>query len=109
MYIPYLSQDNCASIIRTLCEDLEDPSRLLPGGYIYMGDILGDPMMVREIGRIFATAFSALKMDVVMTIETQGSPLAYAEANHLNVADVHLTRDQIEVEGLTVTIKQVLV
>ena len=107
MYIPYLSKDNCASIIRTLCEDLEDPSRLLPGGYIYMGDILGDPMMVREIGRIFATAFSALKIDVVMTIETKGIPLAYAVANHLNVPVVIVRRDPKIVEGSSVSINYV--
>src|SRR5690625_5144789 len=106
-YIPYVSQAHSTSIIRTLCEQLEDPSRLVPAEYIYMGDILGAAMMEREIGPMFATTFLGLKIDVVMTIETKGIPLAYAVANHLNVPVVIVRRDPKVVEGSSVNINYV--
>src|SRR5699024_3970889 len=42
-YIPGSSQENSIQFIDSLCEMLENPSRILPGGYLYMSDILGDP------------------------------------------------------------------
>src|SRR5690625_2964818 len=84
-----------------------DPERLLPGGYLYMSDILGDPVMVREIGHIFATTFSKLNIDVVMTIATKGIPLAYAVASFLNVPVVIVRRDPKVIEGSSVSINYV--
>ena len=42
-----------------------------------MSDLLGDPKTVREIGRVFASAFSEMDIDVVVTVATKGIPLAY--------------------------------
>src|SRR5699024_6023746 len=61
MYIPYLLEEKSKEFINGLCEKLEDPNRLLPGGYLYMNDILGDPVAVRKIGHIFASAFADLE------------------------------------------------
>ena len=52
--------------------------RLLPGGYLYLTDILGDPSIVQKAGRIIASAYANTKIDVVMTVATKGIPLAYA-------------------------------
>lgn len=106
-YIPYLSHKRSSPFIDELCEKLEDPSRLLPGGYLYMSDILGDPNMVREIGHLFATAFSELEIEVVMTIATKGIPLAYAVASFLNVPVVIVRRDPKVIEGSSVSINYV--
>ena len=106
-YIPYVSSDKGLSFINSLCNQLEDPERLLPGGYLYMSDILGDPVMVREIGHIFATTFSKLNIDVVMTIATKGIPLAYAVASFLNVPVVIVRRDPKVIEGSSVSINYV--
>ena len=38
---------------------LLDPERLLPGGYLYLTDILGDPRIVNKVGRIIASAYYA--------------------------------------------------
>src|SRR5690625_6518729 len=74
---------------------------------LYMSDILGDPVMVREIGHIFATTFSKLNIDVVMTIATKGIPLAYAVASFLNVPVVIVRRDPKVIEGSSVSINYV--
>lgn len=106
-YIPYTSEEKGHTFIEDLCVQLEDPNRLLPGGYLYMSDILGDPVMVREIGHLFATAFSTLEIDVVMTIATKGIPLAYAVASFLNVPVVIVRRDPKVIEGSSVSINYV--
>lgn len=106
-YIPSLSSEKSASFISRLCEQLEDPGRLLPGGYLYMSDILGDPLAVKKIGHIFASLFSHLKIDVVMTIATKGIPLAYAVASYLNVPVVIVRRDPKVIEGSSVSINYV--
>lgn len=56
---------------------IASPERLLPGGYLYMTDILGDPLIVQRAGRLFASAFADKPVDVVMTVATKGIPLAY--------------------------------
>lgn len=106
-YIPYVSDEKGSIFIKDLCRQLEDPNRLLPGGYLYMSDILGDPIMVRDIGEIFASTFSQLKIDVVMTIATKGIPLAYAVASFLNVPVVIVRRDPKVIEGSSVSINYV--
>lgn len=106
-YIPDFSPKRSEAIIQQLCTELEDPVRILPGGYLYMSDILGNPGMVREIGRVFASVFSRLDIDVVMTVATKGIPLAYAVAQFLNVPVVIVRRDPKVTEGSSVSINYV--
>src|SRR5699024_5134384 len=44
IYVPYMSKKQCQTFIQDLSDQLADPKRLLPGGYLYMNDILGDPI-----------------------------------------------------------------
>lgn len=106
-YIPYLSEKNTTTFIQSLCAMLQDPVRILPGGYLYMSDILGDPHIVKQIGRIFASTFSKLDIDVVVTVATKGIPLAYAVATYLHVPVVIVRRDPKVTEGSSVSINYV--
>lgn len=106
-FIPHASTKNNEKFIEKLCEMLAEPSRILPGGYLYMSDILGNPKLVREIGRIFATAFADIKIDVVMTVATKGIPLAHAVASFLQVPVVIVRRDPKVTEGSSVSINYV--
>ncbi|MFG6121007.1 MULTISPECIES: pur operon repressor [Thalassobacillus] len=106
-YIPQFSKAYSESFVSRLCERLEDPERLLPGGYLFMSDLLGDPHTVRDIGRLFASAFADKEVDVVMTVATKGIPLAYAVASYLNVPVVIARRDPKVTEGSTVSINYV--
>src|SRR5699024_2221217 len=67
-FIPENSETLSTSFIEKLCSKLEDAERILPGGYLYMSDLLGDPKTVRKIGRVFASAFSDKDIDVVVTV-----------------------------------------
>lgn len=103
-YIPYMSTEKSTHFIKELCKKLEDPERILPGGYLYMSDLLGDPKVIRQVGLLFASAFSKSKIDVVMTVATKGIPLAYAVASFLNVPVVIVRRDPKITEGSSVSI-----
>lgn len=106
-YIPRLSVEKSNNLIEELCEKLADPGRILPGGYLYMSDLLGDPQLVHNIGRVFASVFADLSIDVVMTVETKGIPLAYAVASFLNVPVIIVRRDPKVTEGSSVSINYV--
>ncbi|GHI00880.1 pur operon repressor [Neobacillus kokaensis] len=102
-----VSMEEAKPFVKELCELIADPERLLPGGYLYMTDILGNPQVVQNAGRIIASAYADTKIDVVLTIATKGIPLAYAVASQLNVPVVMVRRDSKVTEGPTVSINYV--
>lgn len=106
-YIPEFDVNKSQLFLEELRQKLTDSSRILPGGYLYMSDLLGDAKIVREIGRVFASAFSKMDIDVVVTVATKGIPLAYAVASFLNVPVVIARRDPKVTEGSSVSINYV--
>lgn len=106
-YVPTADLAEAKRIFRELGVQLEKSDRWLPGGYLYMTDILGSPRYVNEIGRLFASAFAERPVDIVMTMETKGIPLAYATASHLGVPVVIVRRAGRVTEGSTVSISYV--
>lgn len=106
-YIPIYAKHHTETFVYELCDLLQDPKRILPGGYLYMSDLLGNPMIMRKIGHIFATTFAHLEIDVVMTVATKGISLAHAVAYHLNVPVVIVRRDPKVTEGSSVSINYV--
>ncbi|AUS07531.1 pur operon repressor [Laceyella sacchari] len=106
-YIPSISNDNALQVIGRLCEKLSNPERILPGGFLYMSDLLGDPTLLDDIGRIFAKVFAEKPVDVVMTVETKGIPIAYATASYLRAPVVIARYDYRVTEGSVVTVNTV--
>jgi purine operon repressor len=102
-----VSDDKAKDVITELCKIMASPDRLLPGGYLYMNDILGNPAIVQEVGRLLASAFAKKDIEVVMTVATKGIPIAYAVASYLNVPVVIVRRDSKVTEGSTVSINYV--
>ncbi|WP_077210343.1 pur operon repressor [Bacillus dakarensis] len=100
-------KEEARPFVEELCELIATPDRLLPGGYLYLTDILGDPAIVQKAGRLLASAYADTKIDVVMTVATKGIPLAYAVASQLNVPVVIVRRDSKVTEGSTVSINYV--
>lgn len=106
-FIPKIPRDVSLEMIKEVNKQLEQPERVLPGGYLYMSDILGKPAVLNEIGKTFASVFSNRDFDVVMTVETKGIPLAYATATYLNLPVVIVRRDNKVTEGSAVSINYV--
>lgn len=106
-YLVNVSMEDAKKFVGELCHLFAKPDRLLPGGYLYLTDILGDPQVVQKAGRIIASAYADAKIDVVMTVATKGIPLAYAVASQLNAPVVIVRRDSKVTEGPTVSINYV--
>lgn len=102
-----INDDKAKEVIKDLCKIMASPDRLLPGGYLYMNDIIGNPAIVQEVGRLLASAFAKKDIEVVMTVATKGIPIAYAVASYLNVPVVIVRRDSKVTEGSTVSINYV--
>lgn len=103
-YIPKLPMAYAKEQIAELCAYLKTPDRILPGGYFYLTDILGDPYYLRLIGQVIASRFAGESVDAIMTVATKGVPLAQMVALYLNVPFVIVRRDSKVTEGPTVSI-----
>ena len=107
IFTPSISPVESKTIIEELRDKLSESDRILPGGYIYLSDLLSTPAILKNIGRIIAKSFIDQKIDAVMTVATKGVPLANAVANVLNVPFVIVRRDLKITEGSTVSVNYV--
>ena len=104
IFTPGISDEEAKAVIEELRDRLSESNRILPGGYIYLSDLLSAPKILQSVGRIIANAFKENKIDAVMTVATKGVPLANAVANILNVPFVIVRRDLKITEGSTVSV-----
>ncbi len=84
-YIPAISMEKTKELIEALSRELSSKERILPGGFLYMLDIIYNPERIDNIGRIFAGRFYRKDVDYVITVETKGIPLAFVTAKYLKV------------------------
>ncbi len=96
-----------ATFIEDICKELSDPDRILPGGFLYMTDILFMPEVVQKFGEMLATQFHHTQPDFVITVETKGIPIALMTARALNCPVVVARRESKVTEGSTVSINYV--
>ncbi len=106
-FVPMIHEKEALQTVEKLIHSLEDSTRLLPGGYLYMMDIIGDPQRMQELGRIFASFYKEAEVDTVMTMATKGIPLAYAVASHLNAPVSIVRHEQRVTEGSIISINYV--
>ena len=107
IFTPTISDEDARSLVEDLCKRLSESDRILPGGYLYLSDLLSTPSILKNVGRIIASAFKGQKIDAVMTVATKGVPLANAVADVLNIPFVIVRRDLKITEGSTVSVNYV--
>ncbi|WP_071130104.1 pur operon repressor [Enterococcus timonensis] len=107
VFTPAISESVAKQMIADLSEKLSQQDRLLPGGYVYLSDLLGQPELLRQVGQIIASKYLGKKIDAVMTVATKGVPIAQAVAYYLNVPFVIVRRDSKITEGATVSVNYV--
>ncbi|MDO1604617.1 pur operon repressor [Lactobacillus sp. YT155] len=107
IYTPAVNKEVAQDFINQMVETVSDSRRLLPGGYVYLSDILGSPETLRKIGAIIATQYANDNVDAVMTVATKGIPIAQSVAMYLNVPFVIVRRDSKITEGSTVSVNYV--
>jgi len=106
-YIPDVKEKDIEELVEHLIEELGRTDRLLPGGYLFLTDLLGRPRLIDRIGKVFASFYKDASIDVIMTVATKGIPIAQAIAKHLNVPVVVARRDSKVTEGSTVSVNYV--
>ncbi|QQZ09491.1 pur operon repressor [Heyndrickxia vini] len=106
-YIPRTNKEDAKKFISELCQLIANSDRLLPGGYLYLTDLLGNPQIVSKVGKLLASSFANTEIDVIMTVATKGISIAHATAAYLNVPVVIVRRDSKVTEGSTVSINYV--
>ena len=67
-YRPILSPEDAYAAVKDLAKTLAAPGRVLPGGFVYMADILAQPEIVSRMGTIIASHFYRTEPDVVLTM-----------------------------------------
>lgn len=106
-FIPKIPFEEAKQFIMELGDRLSEQDRLLPGGYVYLSDLLGQPELLRQIGRVIASIYLGQKVDAVMTVATKGVPIAQAVSYYLNIPFVIVRRDSKITEGSTVSVNYV--
>ena len=106
-YRPMVQQGEARVFVENICEMLRQPSRVLPGGFLYFSDILSDPQLVSGMGRIFAAQYYNAGVDFVLTMETKGIPVALMTAESLHVPLIVARHSSKVYEGSAVNINYV--
>lgn len=106
-YIPFTTKSENKRILEKVSERLSQNDRILPGGFLYMTDVIYSPLIIQGIGEIFASQFDYSDVDYIVTVETKGIPLALMVAKAMNLPLVILRRDSKVTEGSTVSINYV--
>lgn len=106
-YVPKVSKPIIKSFQAALSDKLNEPNRVLTGGFLYTSDIMFNPSIAKQAGRIFATRFMDLNADYVVTIETKGIALAEMTAEALNLSLVVMRREGKISEGSTLSINYI--
>lgn len=104
---PLYSKENAQKAIDNLVAEVNDDSRLLPGGYVYLSDLIGRPDILRQVGRLIATQYVDQDVDVIMTVETKGIPIAQSVAMYMNKPFVIVRNSSHITEGPTVSVNYV--
>lgn len=106
-YAPLLSTEKMRGVVGRLVDALSDPERILPGGFLYMNDLVAAPRLLAQIGELFATRFHDRHPDAVVTVETRGIPIAMMTARALNVPLAIVRRSTRLGDGTVVTMNYV--
>ena len=103
-YRPVLPAQTAYDQVESLAQLLSAPGRVLPGGFIYMADLLSMPDKMQQMGAVIASQYYRSEPDLVLTMETKGIPVAMMAAKALGVPVVIVRRDSKVYEGPAVNI-----
>ena len=79
-----MSKSEATEVVNEVIAQLQEKDRLLPGGYLFLSDLVGNPSLLNRVGKLIASIYMNEELDAVVTIATKGISLANAVANVLN-------------------------
>ena len=101
------SKERIRSTLTSLAKRLQEPGRMLPGGFLYTSDVTAEPGIAQALGEIMAMQYYDHAPDFVLTMETKGIPIALMTAHMLDVPLVIARRDSRAYEGSAVKINYI--
>ena len=104
IFYPSMAPNELHALFQRIATKMQEGKRVLPGNYIYLGDVLQDSMILNHLAKLIASRYQKHGVDAVMTIETKGIGLAVSVARYLNVPHVIVRRDSRDAEGSTISI-----
>jgi purine operon repressor len=106
-FLPQKSALATRRLLTDLAGKLGASDRIIPGGFLYMSDILFNAQLMTQAGEVFMSRFANMAPDYIMTVETKGIPLAFATARAFNLPLVTVRRGSRVTEGSAVSINYV--
>lgn len=103
-YIPTLYKDDAKVFLQSLAEKLSSKERILPGGFLYLIDLIYDPYTVEKIAKIFSGSVDYSQADYLVTIETKGIPMAIMTAKMMNLPLLIIRKNTKISEGPSINI-----
>lgn len=103
-YRPWQPMHYHHALARRCCEQLSEPERIMPGGFLYTLDITSDTSLLRPLGVLLAQPFAQGRPDAVLTIEAKGVPVGLMAAEALGVPLVIAQKENRPTEGSVVTL-----
>ena len=103
-YLPHCPEPSVQAGLQQLAELFGHADRIIPGGFLYMSDVLFSPELMVQAGEVFFQRFAALKPDFILTVETKGIPLAMMTARAFNIPLVIARQGNKVTEGSSVSI-----
>lgn len=101
---PTVGRQKAYDRVNAVCQKLQEPGRVLPGGLLFCADILSDPALIASMGEILASVYYGAAPDFVLTMEAQGIPLAMMTARALGIPSIVARRNSKVYEGPAVHI-----
>jgi purine operon repressor len=106
-FVPELSVQARRELLEGFARLVCDPARVLPGGFLYLTDLVCSPYWAERLGTVFAQAVRDAGPTHVLTVETKGIPLALMTARALGLPMLVARRDARVTEGPAVSITYV--
>jgi len=103
-YLPSPQRERIRTLVEEICQRLRDPTRVLPGGFLYTADLISTPSYAARLGEAFAAFFEDSRPDVVLTMEVKGIPLALMTARAFDVPLVTIRRGAHPTDGPAVSV-----
>ena len=91
IFVPKIKREQALAAAEKLREQMNDASRLLPGGYIYLSDLLAKPDVLHDLGKMIASAFVIVRRDSKIT---EGSTVSinYVSGSSSRVEKMELSK-----------------
>ena len=103
-YVAGVSREDEIIFKQNIADKLKDASRVVPGNFIYLTDMMLNPEVIFKAGKILSSKFKDLKPDYIITVETKGIPLAYEVARFMGIPLVVARKNSRVTEGTSITI-----